>query len=152
MYLIAAFLVAVVMTILFTPYVIKLAHKIGATDSPNKRKVHSKVMPSMGGLAIFLSFIITVSIFMPGLSSSRTYTSIIVGATLIIILGIFDDKFELSAKVKFLGQIVAALIIVVGGNIQVNFINTPFGDPIYFGYLAIPLTVIWIVGITNAIN
>ncbi|MGM9933207.1 MraY family glycosyltransferase [Pradoshia sp.] len=152
LYLIAAFLVAVVMTILFTPYVIKLAHKIGATDSPNKRKVHSKVMPSMGGLAIFLSFIITVSIFMPGLSSSRTYTSIIVGATLIIILGIFDDKFELSAKVKFLGQIVAALIIVVGGNIQVNFINTPFGDPIYFGYLAIPLTVIWIVGITNAIN
>ena len=152
MYLIAAFLVAVVLTILITPYVIKLAHKIGATDSPNNRKVHSKIMPSMGGLAIFMSFIITMSIFLPGLSGSRTYTSILVGASLIILLGIYDDKYELSARVKLLGQIVAALIIVVGGNIQVNFINTPFGEQIHFGFLAIPLTVIWIVGITNAIN
>ena len=152
LYLIAAFLVAVVLTILITPYVIKLAHKIGATDSPNNRKVHSKIMPSMGGLAIFMSFIITMSIFLPGLSGSRTYTSILVGASLIILLGIYDDKYELSARVKLLGQIVAALIIVVGGNIQVNFINTPFGEQIHFGYLAIPLTVIWIVGITNAIN
>ena len=93
-----------------------------------------------------------MSIFLPGLSSSRTYTSILVGATIIILLGIYDDKFEMSAKAKFLGQTIAALIIVVGGNIQVNFINTPFGEPIHFGFLAIPLTVIWIVGITNAIN
>ncbi len=150
--LIAAFLVAICLTILITPYVIKLAFKIGATDKPNNRKVHSKIMPSMGGLAIFLSFIITMPIFTPDLASSATFTAILLGATVIIILGIFDDIYEINPKMKLIGQIIAALIIVIGGKIQLNFINTPFGEEIHFGYLAIPLTVLWIVGITNAIN
>ena len=151
--LIAAFLVAICLTLLITPFVIKLAHKLGATDAPNNRKVHTKVMPSMGGLAIFLSFLITLPIFSPGIARSETFSAILLGAAVIVILGIFDDIYELNAKAKLLGQIVAALIIVIGGDIQVNYINTPFGgEPIEFGFLAIPITVIWIVGITNAIN
>jgi UDP-GlcNAc:undecaprenyl-phosphate/decaprenyl-phosphate GlcNAc-1-phosphate transferase len=63
-----------------------------------------------------------------------------------------DDMFELSAKIKFIAQIAAALIVVMYGGIQVEFINLPFGGVIEFGYLSIPLTVIWIVGVTNAIN
>ncbi|WP_139892142.1 glycosyltransferase family 4 protein [Bacillus sp. D386] len=150
--LIAAFLVAICLTILITPFVIKLAHKIGATDAPNNRKVHKKVMPSMGGLAIFLSFIITLPIFSPEIARSDTFSAMFLGAAVILILGIFDDKYELNAKVKLIGQIAAALIIVIVGDIQVNYINTPFGETIEFGFMAIPITVIWIVGITNAIN
>ena len=82
------------------------------------------------------------------------YTNaILVGSTIIIITGILDDMYELSAKIKLLGQIAAALVVVLWGGVQVEFINLPFSEGILeFGFLSIPITVFWIVGITNAIN
>jgi UDP-GlcNAc:undecaprenyl-phosphate/decaprenyl-phosphate GlcNAc-1-phosphate transferase len=135
--------------ILLTPLVKKLAFKIGATDKPNKRKVHSRIMPRLGGLAIFLSFIIGIIILKP---AGEFHLPIIIGSIIIILTGMLDDVKEISPKVKLFGQIVAAGVVVIYGNLQVEFINLPFGGVIDFGYLSIPLTMIWIIGITNAIN
>ncbi len=138
-----------VASIILTPLIKKLAFAIGATDKPNQRKVHQKIMPRLGGLAIFISFIIGLLFLRP---TDEYSIFIIIGSFIIIITGILDDMFELSAKVKLLGQIAAALVVVLPG-VQVDFINIPiFGGQIEFGFLSIPLTVLWIVGITNAIN
>jgi UDP-GlcNAc:undecaprenyl-phosphate/decaprenyl-phosphate GlcNAc-1-phosphate transferase len=136
-------------SILITPLVKKMALKIGAIDKPNQRKVHQSLMPRLGGLAIFISFIVGVLLLHPENPSSL---AILTGSTIIIITGIFDDMFELSAKIKLVGQLAAALTIVFLGDLQVVFINLPFGGHLEFGYLSIPFTILWIVGITNAIN
>ncbi|SFB25414.1 MULTISPECIES: glycosyltransferase family 4 protein [unclassified Bacillus (in: firmicutes)] len=136
-------------SILITPLVKKLAFKIGATDNPNHRKVHAKVMPRLGGLAIYISFIIGVLIMRP---AAPFATAIILGSLIIVVTGILDDMMELSAKIKLLGQLSAAAIVVIWGGVQVQSINLPFGGILEFGYLSIPLTILWIVGITNAIN
>ncbi|WP_423799686.1 glycosyltransferase family 4 protein [Neobacillus sp. SAB-20_R2A] len=136
-------------SILLTPLVKKLAFKIGATDKPNQRKVHQKIMPRLGGLAIYLSFIVGMLIMRP---DAPYAIPIVLGSIIIVITGIADDVMELSAKIKFLAQIVAAAIVVIWGGVHLEFINLPFGGQIDFGYLSIPLTIFWIVGITNAIN
>lgn len=136
-------------SILLTPVVKKLAFKIGATDSPNHRKVHKNVMPRLGGLAIFISFIIGILIINP---ESSYHLPIVLGSIVILLTGMVDDIKEISPKVKLGGQIIAALIVVVMGDISVQFINLPFGGKIDFGIFSIPITMIWIIGITNAIN
>lgn len=146
-------LICFISSILITPVVKKLAFKIGATDKPNYRKVHQKIMPRLGGLAIYISFVIGVLIIQPQSPYANALNAVMIGSTIIIIIGIFDDIYELSAKIKFLGQIVAALVVVLWGGVQVEFINMPFSDGIIeFGFLSIPITILWIVGITNAIN
>nr|WP_106783698.1 MraY family glycosyltransferase [Lysinibacillus timonensis] len=142
-------IVALLASIVLTPLVKRLAFKIGAVDAPNYRKVHSRIMPRLGGLAIFLSFLIGLIILRP---ESQYTVAIVLGATIIIITGILDDKFEISAKAKMIGQLVAAGIIVFYGDIQIDFIKLPFGGELEFGFLSIPVTILWIVGITNAIN
>lgn len=136
------------LSVTITPLVKKLAIAIGVTDKPDPRKVHQKIMPRLGGLAIYISFII--GFLALGLLNRETLP-IIIGCTIIIITGILDDKFTLSAKVKLLGQIVAAIIVVMNG-VVIQFINLPFGGMIEFGIFSIPITILWIVGITNAVN
>jgi UDP-GlcNAc:undecaprenyl-phosphate/decaprenyl-phosphate GlcNAc-1-phosphate transferase len=145
---ILAFAITLVSSLLITPIVKKFAIKIGAVDKPNQRKVHKNIMPRLGGLAIFLSFIIGVLITNP---TDTYHLPIIIGSLIIIVTGFFDDILELSPKLKLLGQLLAAVIVVFGG-LEVEFINNPFGDPIEFGILSKPVTIIWILAITNAIN
>lgn len=146
---IIAFLASLITVLIITPLVIKLAIKFGVTDKPNHRKVHEKVMPRMGGLAIFIG--VTVGYFVSDLHNEKV-TAITFGALLIIILGILDDKFELSAKVKFSGQLLVAIMIVSTG-LTIDFITIPFVvEKFQLGWMAYPITVLWIVGITNAIN
>ncbi|OLS37826.1 glycosyltransferase family 4 protein [Bacillus sp. MRMR6] len=140
-------------SILLTPLVKKLAFKIGATDKPNQRKVHSRIMPRLGGLAIFISFLIGILISNPSEALYGEYhLSIVIGGLIIILTGMLDDVKEISPKVKLAGQLAAAAVVVIYGGLKVDFINLPFGGIIDFGYLSIPLTMIWIIGITNAIN
>ncbi|GAB0168897.1 MraY family glycosyltransferase [Lysinibacillus sp. CTST325] len=150
--LIAAF----VASILLTPLVKRLAFRIGAVDAPNYRKVHARIMPRLGGLAIFLAFLIAVAIFQPILiyneNGSDFLLAIIIGACIIVATGVIDDMREISAKAKLIGQLVAALIVIFVGGIQIDMINLPFVGELNFGLLSIPLTILWIVGITNAIN
>ncbi len=143
-----------------TPLVKKFAVRIGAMDTPNARKVHTRIMPRLGGLGIFLAFIITVAALLPFVSAWFTtrdmsfVSAFLVGGSIIVLIGALDDRFELSAKVKLLGQIVAASVVVFGFNIRVDFVNIPFQDA-YSSletWVSIPLTILWIVGVTNAIN
>ncbi|MGE7695938.1 glycosyltransferase family 4 protein [Lysinibacillus sp. NPDC094177] len=147
---------AFVASILLTPLVKRLAFKIGAVDAPNYRKVHARIMPRLGGLAIFLSFLIAVAIFQPILiineNGSNFLLAIIIGACIIVATGVIDDMREISAKAKLVGQLIAALIVIFVGGIQIDMITLPFVGELNFGFLSIPLTIIWIVGITNAIN
>lgn len=141
--------VCFMLSVLITPLVKKFAIKIGATDSPNQRKVHQKIMPRLGGLAIYISFIAGMLITQP---DAPYNTAILLGSFIIIVTGVLDDMYELSAKIKLLGQLGAAAIVVVMGGVQVSYINLPFGGQLEFGMLSIPITIFWIVGITNAIN
>ncbi|WP_409252035.1 glycosyltransferase family 4 protein [Bacillus sp. SCS-153A] len=146
---ILAFFASLITVLVITPLVIKLAIKFGVTDKPNHRKVHEKVMPRMGGLAIFIG--VMVGYFVSDLHNEKV-TAITVGAILIIILGILDDKFELSAKIKFSGQLLIAVMIVSTG-LTIDFITIPFVvEKFQLGWMAYPITILWIVGITNAIN
>ncbi|MFB1051569.1 glycosyltransferase family 4 protein [Paraliobacillus sp. JSM ZJ581] len=143
-----ALLLCFIVAIILTPFVKKIAIRIGAVDQPNQRKIHAKTMPRLGGLAIFISFMIGFIIFNP---DSPYFWPIFIGAILVTATGILDDIYDLSAKVKFLVQLLAATIVVLGGA-QITFINLPFGETLHFGYLSVPITIFWIVGVTNAIN
>ncbi|AKO94730.1 MULTISPECIES: glycosyltransferase family 4 protein [Priestia] len=136
-------------SILLTPLVKKLAFVVGATDKPNKRKVHQRIMPRLGGLAIFFSFIIGFLIMQP---DNKFAWPIVLGSIIIIITGVLDDIIELSAKYKLAGQLLAAAVVVIYGDVKVVSINLPFDGMLHFGFLSIPITILWIVGITNAIN
>lgn len=142
------FLLCFLTAVFVTPLVKNFAIKIGATDKPNERKVHQKIMPRLGGLAIYISFLAGFIFLQP---QSPYLIPILLGSFVIIVTGFLDDLFELSAKWKLAGQILAAAIVVIGG-VQVNFVNLPFDGRLELGWFAIPLTIIWIVGITNAIN
>ena len=148
-------------SIFLTPLVKALAFKIGATDKPNQRKVHQKIMPRLGGLAFYISFIIGVLIIQPDTNfylpllnpNNYVHFAILLGSLIIIITGAVDDVKEISPKVKLLGQILASFVVVVIGDVKVDFINLPFGGgQLDFGMLSIPITMVWIIGITNAIN
>lgn len=146
-------LICFLSSIVLTPIVKKIAVHIGAVDRPDyKRKVHNKVMPRMGGLAIFLSFLVGYMIFAP---KTTQMLSVLIGGFIIILVGIFDDiRVEhpgLSPFYKFIGQIIAACIVVFYGNITFSDM-TIFGIKFQFGIFAYPLAVLFIVAIMNAIN
>ncbi|MGJ9458151.1 glycosyltransferase family 4 protein [Oceanobacillus sp. CF4.6] len=143
-----ALVICFIASMLITPFVIKLAIKVGAVDKPNERKVHQKLMPRLGGLAMFISFLIGFLLFIP---ETMEAWPILLGACIIVTIGIIDDLKELSAKTKLIGQIAAAAVTVLGG-IQIDYISLPTGEILQFGAWAMPLTIIWIVAITNAIN
>ncbi|MGI6031221.1 MAG: MraY family glycosyltransferase [Eubacteriales bacterium] len=149
---IATFGVAVLVSFFATPMVKRLACYLGAIDVPkDARRMHKKPIPRLGGLAIFLGFFVAVLLFVP---MTPQMLSIMVGAMIIVALGAFDDMYALSARLKLVVQIVAACMPVLGGvriEVITNFL--PWGGQfISFGILAIPITVLWIVGITNAVN
>ncbi|MDV2684316.1 MraY family glycosyltransferase [Alkalihalophilus lindianensis] len=137
-----------IVTLLITPLVRRFAIKIGATDKPNHRKVHQKLMARLGGLAIYIGFLIGFIVLQP---DSTYMMPILIGSFIIILTGFLDDMIELSAKWKLFGQLLAAGIVIYGG-VQVEFINLPFDARIELGWFSIPLTLLWIIGITNAIN
>src|SRR5699024_6732597 len=106
-----------------TPMIKRFSLFIDATDYPSARKVHLKPVPTLCGLAVFISFLIGVFILQP---TNDYHIPILVGALLIILLGVFDDLYTLSAKAKFSVQLLVALLIVFWGGLQVEFINLPF--------------------------
>ena len=130
------------------PYVIKIAHRLGAVDQPDQRKVHNHIMPRLGGLAIFSAFIIVMLV---GVQVSRPIIGIIVGGCVIFVVGMLDDIYQLPPWGKLIGQSIAAGIAIYFG-VVVSFVTNPFDGLLDLGYLGMPLTFLWIVGISNAIN
>lgn len=153
------FIVALGLALGLTPLVKKFAFKVGAVDVPNARKVHTKIMPRLGGLGIYLSFLIALMLLLPFVPHTFTdremnfVWAFLVGGTMILLLGAFDDRFDLSAKLKFVIQIATACVVVFGFDIRIDFVNIPFHTYSSIeSWIAIPFTILWIVGVTNAIN
>lgn len=143
-----AFTIALAAAYIITPQVINLAIKAGALDAPDARKVHTKPIPRMGGLAIYAGFVLAV---LASMHINHEIVGLLVGGTFILAVGIIDDIMQLSAKIKLLGQIAAAIVLVMF-DIRIEWITNPFGDMIYVAYLSIPLTILWVVGLTNTVN
>ena len=148
-----AILIAFVVSFALTPVVKILAQKVGAMDVPGEaRRVHDHPIPRMGGLAIFLGFIVSMLLFV---DITQEVRGILLGSIIIVITGVIDDIISLRAWTKFLIQILSAVIAVLHG-VVINVVSNPnvfsSQEAIVLGWLAIPLTVLWIVGITNSVN
>lgn len=149
-----------VICLLLTPVVIKIAKKYNLVDIPqDARRVHNKPMPRVGGIAIVISMFIGLMIYyfitrkIPSIALDKKFLGFLIGGTVIFAMGLIDDIFNLKARYKFLFQLVAAIIVYAFG-VRISGIKIPFiyTDIINFGWLDFPITLIWIIGITNAIN
>lgn len=151
-----AFVVAAGASLLVTPGVIFLAKRTGALDAPDARKVHKKPIPRIGGLGIYLAFMagLLAVVATVNLDSETAWEilGLVVGGTLIVALGLIDDYTNLPAKVKLVGQIIAAAVLVLGFDVRIDFITDPFGDYLFLEFMAVPATIFWIVGLTNTVN
>ncbi|MCB1043898.1 MAG: undecaprenyl/decaprenyl-phosphate alpha-N-acetylglucosaminyl 1-phosphate transferase [Acidobacteria bacterium] len=143
------FTTALVTTLLLVPPVKQLAQVAGVLDEPNERKVHQNVVPRLGGLAIFFGVLVTFAIYF---SDLQKFKGIFTGMVIIVIVGLIDDTLGLQPRLKLLGQIVAALAAIVVSDINIDFLGGVLGSHLDLGLLSVPLTLFWIVGITNAIN
>jgi len=139
---------AFIVALLGTPLVKRLALKIKAVDRPDARKVHNGIMPRLGGLAICLAFWTAILLTQP---LSREIVSLLVGGLLIVIIGVVDDTRGLSPRIKLLGQIAAACVVLYGG-IRVEFLTSPIAGIIDLKYFSYFITILWIIGVTNAVN
>jgi UDP-GlcNAc:undecaprenyl-phosphate GlcNAc-1-phosphate transferase len=143
------FIAALLIAWVSTPFVRKLAILVGAVDAPNHRKVHTRIMPRLGGLAIYVGFVLSYFIIAP---ATDVALGLLIGGSIVVLVGALDDKYQISPKAKLAGQLVAASVVVSLG-IRVDFFYLPFDDAaVILGWLSIPITVLWIVGVTNAIN
>ncbi len=150
-----ALLTALVVSFLMTPVVKSFAYKVGAIDVPkDERRMHHKPIPRLGGLAIFAGFMASILLFVD-IRLNPQMQSILLGAVIIVVLGVVDDIMALPAKLKFVVQIVAALIPALNG-VSIQALSNPnlFSANAYWvlNWLSVPITVLWIVGITNAVN
>ena len=144
------FLAALAVTFILTPAVKNFAVQIGAVDKPDARKVHHGLVPRLGGLAIYAGFMVSVI-----LTVGFTYemTGIMIGATCLVFVGIADDIVSLPAKVKLLGQILSAAVLVIFFDVNIDWIDLPYVGIIEFPlFISIPLTIFWIIGFINTVN
>lgn len=151
--LIIAIVLATGISFLSTPVVKRMAIKIGAVDIPkDNRRMHDHPIPRLGGLAIALAFILTTLLTV---ELDEQMQGILLGGIIILVLGVLDDSLTLKAMPKFIVQIVAAIVVVSHG-CTIRFITNPFssdvGACIDLGVLSVPVTIIWIVTLTNAVN
>ncbi len=151
--IVLALVIAFMVSFMATPAVKAFAVKVGAIDIPDhKRHIHKHPIPRMGGLAIFIGFLISVLMFANITTQVR---GILVGAILIAVVGAIDDVVNLNAWLKFGVQILAAVLAVLSG-IIINVVTNPLlitsSQAVAIGILAVPVTILWIVGCTNAVN
>lgn len=147
-YMVVGLLCAFLLAYTLTPPVRVLAFKIGAIDVPlDDRRMHTKPIPRVGGLAIFLGFTLTTMLFC---KFDTTLVTVWVGGAVIVLLGMLDDIFRLPAWSKLIVQLLVAVFAVWNG-LTIDHINLG-GQYVLLGIWRYPVTILWIVGLTNAIN
>lgn len=135
------FAAALILSIGTTPIAERVALRLGILDRPSQRKIHLQPIPLLGGAAIYLAF--TLALLFGQRYNLPQMIGILLGATLVSFLGIWDDSLSLRPLLKLLGQVLAALILILSG-VQVLLFPSP---PLNYA-----LTILWVVGITNALN
>ncbi len=142
--------IAFLATFTLTPLVRLISHKAGFEDKPLPRRVNNEPVPTLGGLAIFAGFIFASHLSWP-VANFRHLTALYLASFLMLLLGVIDDIFALSPKTKFWGQVfVTALYVVTGPKIE--FLTNPSGGSVSLGFLSVPLSILWLLGITNMVN
>jgi len=148
------FVIAFILALFIVPIVRSVCLQKGLVDLPNERKVHKSPIPRLGGVAIWLCTILTFVILV-FINWDYPYgnglSGILVGGSIMFLLGFVDDLYDLSPKFKLVVQIGAALIAYLLG-VKIEIIFNPFGGLFYLGWLSLPITLIWLVGISNAMN
>jgi UDP-GlcNAc:undecaprenyl-phosphate GlcNAc-1-phosphate transferase len=137
------FITALLFSILGTPLARKLALYTGVVDAPNSRKIHAAPVPLLGGAAIYAAFVLGL-IVIGNQHYFRELVGILLGATLVSLFGLADDRWGMNAYIKLGGQILAAAILIIGGTQVMLFPSYP--------WLNWAITIFWVVGITNAFN
>lgn len=156
--LLLVFAIALIFSMFLTPLVRKLALKFGIIEKSNPRKPHKKVITCLGGVAIYAGFVISLLlasfVFLRNLDSFflRNLVGLFSGATIIVVLGLIDDTHGTTALQKIGLQVVAALVTSVIFDIKITYLILPALGKIDFGILSIPITLIWVIGLTNALN
>ena len=146
--IIGMIIIPFIVSVLIIPYIKKVAINIKAIDVPGGRHIHKKITPKLGGLAIFLGFLVGYMIFG---THSEIMNSILIGSFIIIIIGVIDNIVELGPLHQFIAQLFAACVVVFYGGLLIKNLSA-FGIYIDFNIFAYPITIFFIVGCINCIN
>jgi UDP-GlcNAc:undecaprenyl-phosphate/decaprenyl-phosphate GlcNAc-1-phosphate transferase len=154
------FMVGLVIAWVWTPTVIRLAHRLGALDQPGERKVQRHSIPRLGGVSVLAAFAmgtwIALAVREPYRSSFLGHRnlmfSLIIGGGLVFCLGLYDDLKGADFRLKFPVQATAALVVIYGGGLRIEGLSNPLSGAVQLGWFAVPFTAIWVVGVTNAFN
>jgi UDP-GlcNAc:undecaprenyl-phosphate GlcNAc-1-phosphate transferase len=155
--IVLGFSLGLIINLILTPLVLWIARKNEWFDKINSRKIHSGQIPRLGGIGIFYAFVLALLIVaLSGLGtfegSTTIFWSVVAGAFIVHLVGLIDDFYDLPAMLKFILQSVAALL-VIGAGFRFRIMFVPWGDGSFdFGAISYPLTYLWIVGVTNALN
>ncbi|OJH00118.1 glycosyl transferase, group 4 family protein [Enterococcus termitis] len=142
-----------ILSLIVTPIIKLLAFRIGAYDAPGERRVNTKNMPTAGGLGIYFVFSFSCLVMFQSIIPTDYILPIILAAGIVVATGLIDDIYELSPKKKTLGILLGALVIYFfGKDIRIEMITLPFLGQIDLSWFSLPLTLFWILAITNAIN
>lgn len=148
MLLFSAFLVALVVTMVLIPPLMRVADRLSVVDIPDERKVHTGAIPHIGGMAMVVGACIPILLWLPHTSAIIAF---LIALLTLLVFGAWDDSKELGYRLKFLGQFLAVAIIVFWGKVSMAVFPFAGMDPVSL-YLSIPVTVIFLVGVTNAVN
>jgi UDP-GlcNAc:undecaprenyl-phosphate GlcNAc-1-phosphate transferase len=142
------FIVAMFSTMVLIPPLMRLAGRLNIVDLPDPRKVHSRAIPRIGGIAMIAAAVALILLWAPHTASVLWYVA---GVGVIACFGVWDDRRGLDYRLKFLGQLLAVLCVVFGGDIYIRFLPFSGLEPVGY-WVSVPLTVFALLGITNAIN
>lgn len=150
------FVVAGSATLVLIPRLISLAHAYNLLDHPGQHKRHSRPVPLLGGVVLFIALWLSVAVATLAFDSIRLALAdsllyVLLGALIIFFTGLSDDLRPLSARTKLLAQVAAGLVLYMGG-LQIDPLSVPFYGPVEMGSYSVFITVAWVVGLTNAIN
>lgn len=145
------FLLSIISAII-TPFIRKLAFVLGAVDNPNARRVNKKPMPTIGGLGIFITVNIGCFILFRDQFPTHELFSIFLAECIIVLTGLIDDILELNPKQKMFGIFLAALVIYFLAGIKMDEVSLPFFGTFNLGWWSFPITIFWILALTNAVN
>ena len=148
----ASLFAAILISALLVPFIRCLAIKIGAVDKPNARRVNKVTMPTMGGLAIFIAFNFTNFVLLRDQYPLKLQITLFIAQCIIIATGMIDDIYELKPYQKLIGITIAALVVYYVAHVRMTTITLPFIGTVKLGILSLPITLIWILAITNALN
>ncbi len=153
-----AFGVAFLIALWATPRVRELALRAGVVDHPGGRRIHDRPVPRWGGIAIWLGVVLAVALAALGdwlVAGNKVLTpqlvALLAGASVVAVLGMVDDRFELSAKWQALGLVAVAVAVSQFG-VRINYVTNPSGGLFYLGWAAVPATVVWLFGVTKTID